>query len=68
VVGASISPDAMVRSLTMPEQQFGGNRGGARKRGRGILILDEPTASLSDREVENLFRVIRELRGEGGGG
>ncbi len=32
-----------------------------------ILILDEPTASLSDREVENLFRVIRELRQRGVG-
>ena len=27
-----------------------------------ILIMDEPTASLSDTEVENLFRVIRELK------
>ncbi len=32
-----------------------------------MLILDEPTASLSEREVENLFRVIRELRAAGVG-
>ena len=32
-----------------------------------ILIMDEPTASLSDTEVENLFRVIRELKGHGVG-
>src|SRR5262249_34873398 len=32
-----------------------------------VLIMDEPTASLSEREVENLFRVIRELRGHGVG-
>ena len=32
-----------------------------------ILIMDEPTASLSDTEVENLFRVIRELKGQGVG-
>jgi rhamnose transport system ATP-binding protein len=32
-----------------------------------LLIMDEPTASLSEREVENLFRVIRELRGHGVG-
>src|SRR6185369_4522926 len=31
------------------------------------LIMDEPTASLSDREVEHLFGVIRQLRGEGVG-
>ena len=29
--------------------------------------MDEPTASLSDREVENLFRVIRELKAQGVG-
>jgi rhamnose transport system ATP-binding protein len=32
-----------------------------------ILIMDEPTASLSDNEVEDLFRVIRELKGHGVG-
>ncbi len=30
-----------------------------------LLILDEPTASLSARETEALFRVIRRLRSEG---
>jgi ribose/xylose/arabinose/galactoside ABC-type transport system permease subunit/ABC-type multidrug transport system ATPase subunit len=32
-----------------------------------ILIMDEPTASLSDQEVERLFRVIGELRARGVG-
>ena len=65
-VGASISPDAFVRELTMPQQQLveiASALGGDAK----TLILDEPTASLSDREVENLFRVIRELRAQGVG-
>jgi rhamnose transport system ATP-binding protein len=65
-VGASISPDALVRDLSMPQQQLveiASALGGKAK----ILILDEPTASLSDREVENLFRVIRELRAHGVG-
>ena len=65
-VGAGISADALVRHLTMPQQQLveiASALGGEAK----ILILDEPTASLSDREVENLFRVIRELRTEGVG-
>ena len=30
-----------------------------------VLILDEPTSSLSQREVEALFRIIRDLRDEG---
>jgi rhamnose transport system ATP-binding protein len=60
-VGAGIAVDAVVRRLTMPQQQLveiASALGGEAR----VLILDEPTASLSDREVENLFRVIRELR------
>ena len=30
-----------------------------------VLILDEPTSSLTDDEVESLFRVVRRLRDEG---
>jgi len=65
-IGASIDPEADVRRLTMPEQQLVeiARALGAEAR---ILILDEPTASLSDTEVENLFRVIRELKGQGVG-
>ena len=32
-----------------------------------LISMDEPTASLSIRESENLFRIIRALAGEGGG-
>ncbi|MGT2886995.1 sugar ABC transporter ATP-binding protein [Streptococcus didelphis] len=32
-----------------------------------LLIMDEPTAALTDRETENLFRVIRSLKSEGVG-
>lgn len=65
-VGASVSVDEPVRHLTMPQQQLveiASALGGDAK----VLILDEPTASLSDREVVNLFRVIRGLRGQGVG-
>jgi rhamnose transport system ATP-binding protein len=64
--GAEISPDRVVRTLSMPEQQMVeiAKAIGARAR---ILILDEPTASLTGREVERLFRVIRTLRANGAG-
>jgi rhamnose transport system ATP-binding protein len=64
--GASIDSDALVRSLSMPEQQLVeiARALGANAR---ILILDEPTASLSEREVERLHQVLRELRGQGVG-
>ena len=32
-----------------------------------IIAFDEPTSSLSASEIDNLFRVIRELRGGGKG-
>ena len=64
--GAEIAPERTVGTLSMPEQQLVeiAKAIGARAR---ILILDEPTASLTDREVERLFRVIGVLRGEGVG-
>ncbi|MEY2442926.1 MAG: ribose transport system ATP-binding protein [bacterium] len=33
--------------------------------GHGLLVLDEPTASLPAREVEELFRLIRDIRDSG---
>ena len=56
-VGASIDPDRLVATLSMPEQQLVeiAKALGADAR---IVIMDEPTASLTDREVERLFRVI----------
>jgi ribose transport system ATP-binding protein len=33
--------------------------------GRGLLVLDEPTAALPGREVEQLFRLIRRVRDSG---
>ena len=65
-IGARIDPEADVRRLSMPEQQLVeiARALGADAR---ILIMDEPSASLSDQEVENLFRVIRELKGQGVG-
>ncbi len=60
-IGASIDPDARVAGLTMPEQQVVeiAKALGADAR---IVIMDEPTASLSEREVERLFGIVARLR------
>ena len=65
-IGARIDPDAPVSALTMPEQQMveiAKSLGGRAK----VLIMDEPTASLPEHEVGNLFRVVRELKAQGVG-
>lgn len=65
-VGAKISPDTLAGELSMPEQQLVEI---ARALGTDakVLIMDEPTASLSEEDTQNLFRVIRELRERGVG-
>jgi rhamnose transport system ATP-binding protein len=65
-VGAKIDPETFAGELSMPQQQLVEI---ARALGANakILILDEPTASLSEEDTNNLFRVIRELRAAGVG-
>jgi rhamnose transport system ATP-binding protein len=64
--GASIDPERLVATLSMPEQQLVeiAKAIGAEAR---IVIMDEPTASLTEREVASLFQVIARLRSEGVG-
>jgi len=64
--GASMDPQKLVATLSMPEQQLVeiAKAIGADAR---IVIMDEPTASLTEREVESLFQVIARLRSEGVG-
>ena len=65
-VGAHIDPDAEAGELTLPQQQLVeiARALGAKAK---VLILDEPTASLSEEDTKNLFAVIRQLRREGAG-
>ena len=65
-IGSPISPEAVVSTLSMPEQQMV-EIAKALGADAKILILDEPSASLTEPEVRNLFRVIRELRARGAG-
>lgn len=65
-VGATISPEAEVRTLSMPEQQLV-EIACAIGSGARIVIMDEPTASLTRQEQERLFTVVREMRAAGTG-
>jgi len=65
-VGAAIKPSAEVRSLSMPEQQLV-EIACALGAGARILVMDEPTASLTSSEQQRLFAVVRELRAAGTG-
>jgi rhamnose transport system ATP-binding protein len=65
-VGARIDPQTEVRNLSMPEQQLV-EISKALAVGARILILDEPTASLTGREVDLLLNLMRTLRHEGTG-
>ena len=60
-IGARIDPDREVATLSMPERQLVeiAKAIGADAR---ILIMDEPTATLSEREVQMLLDVVRRLR------
>jgi rhamnose transport system ATP-binding protein len=65
-VGAAIDVDAPAHSLRMAEQQLVeiARALGAAAR---ILLMDEPTAALTDREATRLFDLMRDLRAQGVG-
>ena len=65
-VGAAIAPDTEIRTLSMPEQQLV-EIACAVGTGARIVVMDEPTASLTQREQQLLFAVVRELRTSGVG-
>jgi rhamnose transport system ATP-binding protein len=64
--GSDIPPERLVSTLSMPEQQIV-EIAKAIGSYTNVLILDEPTASLTEREVKSLFQVIAKLRAEGVG-
>jgi rhamnose transport system ATP-binding protein len=65
-VGATLSPDVEVRALSMPEQQLV-EIACAIGAGAKVVIMDEPTASLTQREQERLWSIVRDLRTSGVG-
>lgn len=66
LLGEQIDPRARVHDLSVAHRQIVEIAKALSRKVR-ILALDEPTASLTDHERENLFRVVRTLKSEGVG-
>jgi ribose transport system ATP-binding protein len=63
-LGVDIAPQTLVRSLSVAHQQVV-EIARALSGDAKILILDEPTAALSGREVDRLFAVIARVKARG---
>ncbi|MEB2847333.1 ATP-binding cassette domain-containing protein [Rhizobiales bacterium RZME27] len=63
-LGISIPLNVPIRNLSVAEQQFVEIAKALALEAR-ILVLDEPTATLTPAEVEHLFHVMRSLRSQG---
>lgn len=63
-LGATFKTHDIVGTLSIAEQQQVEIARALKDKSR-VLVMDEPTAALSDRETERLFEVIRKLRSDG---
>ena len=63
-IGAACEPDEVVGSLPMGQRQLV-EIAKALRRDAKLLILDEPTAALSEAEAESLAHYVQRLRDEG---
>ena len=63
-IGVELDTDALVRDLTVAQQQVV-EIAKALSLDSRIIVMDEPSAALSPREVEGLFRIVRELKSQG---
>ncbi|MFH1017673.1 MAG: ATP-binding cassette domain-containing protein [Pseudomonadota bacterium] len=64
VLGLDVAPQEKVEALGMGQQQMVEIAKALSKNAR-ILVLDEPTSSLSESEVATLMRILRELKSRG---
>ena len=64
LIGEDIAPNTPVGELPLAQRQMV-EIAKALTRGARILAFDEPTSSLSEREVRRLFSIIRDLRARG---
>ena len=65
-LGLEIPLDVPVSHLSIGQQQLV-EIAKVLARSARIIVMDEPTAALSDREIERLFEIVRRLRAGGAG-
>ena len=63
-LGSNIDPRTLMRNLSVAEQQVV-EISKAVSANAEIVIMDEPTAALSKRECEELYRITEQLKNEG---
>jgi putative multiple sugar transport system ATP-binding protein len=63
-VRLDVSPDTLVKDLGVGKQQLV-EIAKAMSRNVKLLVLDEPTAALNENDCDNLFAILRELKGQG---
>ncbi|WP_070107267.1 sugar ABC transporter ATP-binding protein [Burkholderia plantarii] len=63
-IGLKVPPSTLVGTLSIAQQQMV-EIAKALSLDARLLIMDEPTSSLTESETAQLFRIIRELRAEG---
>jgi inositol transport system ATP-binding protein len=63
-IGLDRSPNALVRDLSVAEQQMVEIARALSMKSR-VIVMDEPTSALSRTEVEKLFTIIRALKRDG---
>lgn len=64
-LGADLDPKALVVSLSTGQMQFVEFARALFDSNEKLLLLDEPTASLSPNETEKLFEIVRRLKDRG---
>jgi inositol transport system ATP-binding protein len=65
-MGVNIAADAKMKYLSVAEMQMV-EIAKAISNDAKVIIMDEPTSAISDKEVATLFRIIRELKAKGVG-
>ncbi|WP_101845641.1 sugar ABC transporter ATP-binding protein [Halobacillus sp. Marseille-P3879] len=63
-MGSNLQPEQLVSTLSVAQQQMV-EIARALSYKAEVLIMDEPTASLTDKEIDGLFSIISDLRKQG---